>query len=139
MSKRNREKRVFTVKPAIMHTLHKDFQCTDEQIKLVMHALEGRIPVEVATHIYESTEDNYKIPEMKFALDMEDGTEPQHFEITNNPLSRLHHFLTEKYGLDFGHLYWTAIFLHSPQEFFKAIPMLKGQFNDHKEKQEAQA
>jgi len=132
MSKRNREKRINPL-PLIVHSLRTDFQCTDEQIELITYALRNMVPESVQAHADKALAGNYKMPEIKFALDMEDGAEPEEFAFTKHPVICLHHFLVETYGRDFGHIYWSAITSSSPREFFQYLPLLKRLINHRKE------
>jgi len=125
MSKRNREKRTFNVQNAVTHTLLKDFQCTNEQIELVLHGLNREVPSDVLEHMQKALAGKYELPERGFILDYEDGTEPEHLTLTNHPLNCLHHYLTQTYGLNFGHIYWAAITTPDMRKFLEFIPMLK--------------
>ncbi len=136
MSKRNREKRTIpNLVPTIKSRLKAEFQCTDEQIEMIVHAFDKMYPTDIITLFAQVTQRTYEVIEPSFFLDMEDGTAPQHMTLNHYPTNCLFDYLYKKYNADFAMLYGTAIIDPEPQQYLEMFPYFHNLFNSRREVQ----
>lgn len=101
---------------SILHSLRTDFACTNEEIELISNALNRLAPQEITDFIRDARAGKIQPPERgSLILDMEDGNAPQELTVTNHPINLLHGYLSDKYGVGFGQIYWTALTIASTQ------------------------
>jgi hypothetical protein len=131
MSKKNREKRLKKITPAntlqsIQQMLRVDFSCTEEQVDLVEQALQQRVPTDVAGFMKDIADGKAPLPIRRggLNLEMEDGT-VQQIKITNHPINLLYDYLVEKYGEDFGMLYWNVFLSPNPVDYLEMLEHIK--------------
>jgi hypothetical protein len=138
MSKRNREKRKCArlgLVSTIASRLKTEFQCTDDQIEMITHAFEKMYPADIMTHFQQVMDGAYKMREINFSIDLEDGTGPQEMTFGYNPITCLSDYLYKTYDRDFALLYSSAILTASPQKYLEMFPFFRNVINVREEVQ----